>query len=345
MTQKQIQCFYRFVILFVIIILEAKVIHMGYTDSLSSLQTQMKEILKETITVDIKNRSNILTGEMTFGFSKKTALSSDSTTLLCKEKSIKYAKDTTLSLIERKNLAILRILSLENPINIDSLNSIFSQKAKLIGIKGIFNFTIIKEQGDTLQNTNNYTDLIFVHTDEIKMISEEKNHIILSALYDPFYISSQIKITYWIIAIILLLLLGSISIKIEPKLLKNKPINPDIIIQQGTDTEGESILSYKDTHTFDLSKRKFYRNNSPLLSAITLSKGCHTRAIEALLKEESYALPKEIFLQTVWGKPAEKITEQTLSTMLSRLNTSIEKLDIRLIKEGEIIKFEELNKR
>lgn len=82
-----------------------------------------------------------------------------------------------------------------------------------------------------------------------------------------------------------------------------------------------------------------------MLSAITLSKGCHTRAIEALLKEESYTLPKEIFLQTVWGKPAEKITEQTLSTMLSRLNTSIEKLDIRLIKEGEIIKFEELNKR
>ncbi|MBE6300397.1 MAG: hypothetical protein E7085_00885 [Parabacteroides distasonis] len=343
MRYKQIQKFYQITILIVTTILVLIVFHIGYTDSLSALHTQVEEMLRETITIDIKKRSKVLTGDMTFGHSPKTATSSDTTIIISKDKEIKYTKDTTLSLQERRNLAILRILSLENPVNIDSLNYIFSQKATSIGLKGIFNFTIVKEQGDTLKNSNNYTNLTFAHQRHINIISAEQNQIILFSLYDPFYIFCQIKSFYWII-IGMTILLGILIIQLKsniPKKNISTPITPTVIKTPKEDY----YLYYKETHTFNLIKRKCYKNDSKILTAITISKGCHTRALAALLKEKSYSLPKEQFIQITWDtKQTNKISEQTLSTMLSRFNSSIEPIGLRLIKDYDTIKIEETKK-
>lgn len=338
------------------------VLFYGFENAFASLQKRMDVLLKEVVQKDMDKRSNALVGNITYGTRFTNTPPPDSMTIISEKGVRTLPKQSELSKKSRMDGVFLYILAQENSVSMDSLNLALIERLTKEKVKGVFYLSVTKPDNDMLRTVIPYVGLLTFCSDETKYVSPEGNTIYLHSYYDSLYVIGCIPLIYWLLSGAFLVVgswlyyfrkitfktAGGISdncdiLFSDPKtemdnLPGEKGIGEHGDLQYPENGKGKQVtvespvLIYRDKIIICDRKCYLITQCQPL---VTLAKGFEINAMTALLKAEDNVLSRGDFMEQVKKKSTN---ENTLLVNLSRLNTHIATLGIRIEKDEKEVR-------
>lgn len=349
-------------------------IRYGYNVSVKGLHCQTDTLLSKVIQVDLDKRSKVMNGGFYVG-SYSSPVPRDSSVLITENGEIKFKRDTTLSEIQKFEMAYYKILSLENPIKIDSLGLLLGQELLKSGLKGHFELSVVDGMsGDTLKCQHAFINLHASSPYDLTMPTPEGHKVLLHIEYDSLYVFSQIGIRYWLLSggLFLLGVIGMIgwfkwqlnqekNLKEKEAQNMNEPVQifeepkPELMEKMQEEkveeeriekdkieeekVEEEAGLPYKDKFVFYPSTRQLISISG---KEVLLTKGIQEHAVQLLMEAEEYALIREDFVKKTWRcKKADDVSNGAFFTGISRLNGLLEQFKVRIQVNEDRVFFED----